>query len=335
MCGANTLPVHLIAPALGSSPRVRGELPVGPAGLGRDRIIPACAGRTFRTSWPRFRTPDHPRVCGANMRLMITFLMLSGSSPRVRGEHADGLFHSMWFRIIPACAGRTASTRPSRRRAPDHPRVCGANCALAIRFERVIGSSPRVRGEHDARPALLQEGRIIPACAGRTRRACTRSRLPPDHPRVCGANDDDYSEREDTYGSSPRVRGEHVVQPRSRLYDRIIPACAGRTTRYRPRTCAWPDHPRVCGANVHVGSGRCTCGGSSPRVRGELQRESRYGGLGRIIPACAGRTRSSVSSTRRRPDHPRVCGANSVEGSKTADLSGSSPRVRGEQDNAQ
>ena len=49
----------------------------------------------------------------------------------------------------------------------------------------------------------------------------------------------------------------------------------------------------------------------------------------RIIPARAGQTRPPARRPRRRPDHPRACGANAVSFQSTARCSGSSPRVRG------
>ena len=49
----------------------------------------------------------------------------------------------------------------------------------------------------------------------------------------------------------------------------------------------------------------------------------------RLIPACAGKTRSHSWNSSRRPAHPRVCGENRDEALKEYQEYGSSPRVRG------
>ena len=49
----------------------------------------------------------------------------------------------------------------------------------------------------------------------------------------------------------------------------------------------------------------------------------------RIIPAHAGQTWPRPAPSRRRPDHPRACGANSAMASSAALTCGSSPRMRG------
>ena len=147
-------------------------------------------------------------MCGANMRLMMTFLIESGSSPRVRGERSQTIVRVLSGRIIPACAGRTGGVMPRAFAASDHPRVCGANRRRDAKGFRRVGSSPRVRGE---RCRVLQQdgiGRIIPACAGRTRAGMPERQLRKDHPRVCGANGLCEPLVNRGSGSSPRVRGE-------------------------------------------------------------------------------------------------------------------------------
>ena len=67
VCGENA--VHsLIGPAHpGSSPRVRGKQHRGRPILTRRGLIPACAGKTPRTSAPKCPHRAHPRVCGENL----------------------------------------------------------------------------------------------------------------------------------------------------------------------------------------------------------------------------------------------------------------------------
>ena len=112
----------------------------------------------------------------------------------------------------------------------------------------------------------------------------------------------------DVSGSSPRVRGtlwRVVCYVRGRG---IIPACAGNTTACSREYRDMRDHPRVCGEHGHFSHMTCPSVGSSPRVRGTQIQHANHGRIHRIIPACAGNTGGSGWCSRRRWDHPRVCG---------------------------
>ena len=148
---------------------------------------------------------------------------------------------------------------------------------------------------------------------------------------MCGANDLAMVSRNRANGSSPRVRGEPRLVVDGEALARIIPACAGRTRPACSSGSPPADHPRVCGANVLECGQWADGAGSSPRVRGELKRTVFTRPPHRIIPACAGRTRTrTASTTAAGTDHPRVCGANGDGAGLEAGLVGSSPRVRGE-----
>ena len=72
--------------------------------------------------------------------------------------------------------------------------------------------------------------------------------------------------------------------------------------------------------------------GSSPRVRGTLQRYSQPCGHQRFIPACAGNTRTTISKGQPTTVHPRVCGEHQFSIDAALRSPGSSPRVRGTTD---
>ena len=85
MCGEH-MPVRMtVKPFEGSSPHVRGARSSRTVGDGIPGIIPACAGST--RSRPACTSPcrDHPRMCGEHSTDTIDTLVLSGSSPHVRG----------------------------------------------------------------------------------------------------------------------------------------------------------------------------------------------------------------------------------------------------------
>ena len=110
---------------------------------------------------------------------------------------------------------------------------------------------------------------------------------------------------------------------------RLIPACAGKTRRRNPDPANHKAHPRVCGENITIIGDATSTPGSSPRVRGKLRSLDPHIELGRLIPACAGKTPRPPA---RRPNgqaHPRVCGENCDDGTPLYEDYGSSPRVRG------
>ena len=107
------------------------------------------------------------------------------------------------------------------------------------------------------------------------------------------------------------MRGKLDVEALASVFNRIIPACAGQTVTGLRIGVLTADHPRLCGANSPAYSHVCEMVGSSPLVRGKPGGMRYKRVLGRIIPACAGQTRSSVSLISLSTDHPRLCGANS------------------------
>ena len=170
---------------------------------------------------------------------------------------------------------------------------------------------------------------IIPACAGNTgcREPCA-SRA-GDHPRVCGEHLAIPRPSFPLMGSSPRVRGTLAQASDGVLQVGIIPACAGNTTKAPARYDRRWDHPRVCGEHG-VGSPAVVLPlGSSPRVRGTRRGVAQGPHGPGIIPACAGNTRLQRREHEVVRDHPRVCGEHSGGVSHVAQLTGSSPRVRG------
>ena len=125
------------------------------------------------------------------------------------------------------------------------------------------------------------------------------------------------------------MRGKLMSEMASEIAERIIPAHAGQTRRWVFFPTSRTDHPRACGANMVQGGRRHQQPGSSPRMRGKQERRAQLVALGRIIPAHAGQTNRAVPRSLQGSDHPRACGANSVQGDKGTFKTGSSPRMRG------
>ena len=129
-CAGNTCPILLISAFTEDHPRLRGEyvayalqrdIPWGSSPLARgilnrcvcksyiSRIIPACAGNTKSDKYCQNLYWDHPRLCGEYAEGMALKDCLIGSSPLVRGILPSKTYPVTLLRIIPACAGNTAS----------------------------------------------------------------------------------------------------------------------------------------------------------------------------------------------------------------------------------
>ena len=109
----------------------------------------------------------------------------------------------------------------------------------------------------------------------------------------------------------------------------IIPAYAGNTEVANQETGEIKDHPRVCGehlARITANRGRA---GSSPRMRGTPGCIPCPTSGSGIIPAYAGNTGNTHTSTQQDRDHPRVCGEHKRPHPTRWSSSGSSPRMRG------
>ena len=130
-------------------------------------------------------------------------------------------------------------------------------------------------------------------------------------------------------GSSPRVRGKLQESATNAAHAGLIPACAGKTRSCFLREAWRAAHPRVCGENFSSGVEQVPAAGSSPRVRGKQAEEAARAQTTGLIPACAGKTSTTVMAILPLRAHPRVCGENSPHSGQTRLGAGSSPRVRG------
>ena len=272
-------------------------------------IIPAHAGLTSPFLCPRSVRRDHPRACGAHLRMASHISARLGSSPRMRGslDVARSVIHLGG--IIPAHAGLTCTSCSREIRWWDHPRACGAHSYVVHGGNGMEGSSPRMRGSQ----ANRRHNDI----------RCW------DHPRACGAHAIRSGTMHIGRGSSPRMRGSRLC---SRCRDRcegIIPAHAGLTKPDIGGLCRLRDHPRACGAHEIVPAAAGGTLGSSPRMRGSQGILDEHKVQWGIIPAHAGLTVAAQLELIDERDHPRACGAHEWHVLFRAFAEGSSPRMRG------
>ena len=209
--------------------------------------IPACAGSSRSARHQCGGRRDHPRACGEQELPFAALVLLTGSSPRVRGT-ANGRDQAEAMPgIIPARAGSRASGSRSRRSSSDHPRVCGEQWLCTRSLWSTSGSSPRMRGAADAQLVVDELVGIIPACAGSSSRSRPRGTGSWDHPRACGEQALRFFTTLISSGSSPRMRGAARVLVLLVRRDGIIPTYAGSSGSASTTASRTRDHPRACG----------------------------------------------------------------------------------------
>ena len=174
----------------GSSPRLRGTGLDGPLRQRDGRFIPAPAGNSGATLEPHVFAAVHPRACGEQSYTLADLILITGSSPRLRGTVRHGAGEREARRFIPAPAGNSRSAPAACGSPPVHPRACGEQAGAGPAGPRSAGSSPRLRGTGHRDRGFRCGDRFIPAPAGnRDLWEC------------------DYNGR---VGSSPRLRGTAV-----------------------------------------------------------------------------------------------------------------------------
>ena len=109
----------------------------------------------------------------------------------------------------------------------------------------------------------------------------------------------------------------------------IIPARAGFTVMCAPPWLLGGDHPRTRGVYRYVCPSVASRGGSSPHARGLRRGRGRRPARGRIIPARAGFTSSTLFPVALITDHPRTRGVYVLDDAIALHSGGSSPHARG------
>ena len=236
---------------------------------GTSRLIPAHAGKTQLPPIVARSLAAHPRSRGENLFPITPLRLTEGSSPLTRGKLDRLSRNALHLGLIPAHAGKTATNLAKAAQAAAHPRSRGENGHGGHGGWSFQGSSPLTRGKPRRTNVHTVPGRLIPAHAGKTwSRPSTRT-VAWAHPRSRGENAHTWSTYSSEYGSSPLTRGKHDGIHSLLVHDRLIPAHAGKTRRWKRKLVPTPAHPRSRGENV---DGRGLLGsneGSSPLTRGK------------------------------------------------------------------
>ncbi len=312
--------VHAITREIrGLSPRVRGNLGVEVVlGDGR-RSIPACTGEPLSSLNVATMSKVYPRVYGGTGDGNGIVTLISGLSPRVRGNLASLVDWHCWAGSIPACTGEPSGPAGLGPRLWVYPRVYGGTMGTHPPPTNWVGLSPRVRGNRPDGPHAKTRPRSIPACTGEPTPQEVQRQAAVVYPRVYGG-----TLQRRTNQVYPRVYGG---TPDRALLHRLR---SGLSPRVRGNRARWKNtglSPRVRG-NQNQAT-KTTIPGLSPRVRGNRDATDVVRRYLRSIPACTGEPRSSASSSRNARSIPACTGEPSSASGCCQCFSGLSPRVRG------
>ena len=186
-----------------------------------------------------------------------------------------------------------------------------------------------MRGTGGSRGQRSGETRFIPARAGNGLPPPALATPTPVHPRTCGERRLWLLVLRGSTGSSPHVRGTGLGELAILARERFIPARAGNGLTYRLTILLTAVHPRTCGERVFSIVCALLQVGSSPHVRGTVERVDCRVVTLRFIPARAGNGRRNISQCTAPPVHPRTCGERVAVYSSEEIVHGSSPHVRG------
>ena len=131
-------------------------------------ITPAYAGKRQLPVLPAGVRPDHPRLCGEKIMIMLISIIPQGSPPPMRGKVLVDLIEKLEAGITPAYAGKCCFVASSVYSQTDHPRLCGEK---VVRFKyrlSTVGSPPPMRGKVPHSFVHHLSTRITPAYAGKS-----------------------------------------------------------------------------------------------------------------------------------------------------------------------
>ena len=152
------------------------------------------------------------------------------------------------------------------------------------------GSPPHARGKDPLNWLDSDFDGITPACAGKRPSRRWWQRVPWDHPRMRGEKQPSGQMPRSGLGSPPHARGKVKVRVDVRASAGITPACAGKSHSGRGHRGGFQDHPRMRGEKNFERVRGFSGGGSPPHARGKAGLVKAAVNIGRITPACAGKS---------------------------------------------
>ena len=198
---------YTLAPQVGSSPRVWGQVAVKMHCLTSTGIIPTRMGTRTSTNFAPSGLTDHPHAYGDKKKRKSVMCMADGSSPRVWGQVDINSKRPEIYRIIPTRMGTRPTLTAMRPTGRDHPHAYGdkyCSSTHTVYFARIIPTRMGTRSEvPQQRPARQ------------------------DHPHAYGDKVEKAGFTSTVKGSSPRVWGQGITPFFPICEIRIIPTRMG------------------------------------------------------------------------------------------------------------
>ena len=152
-----------------------------------------------------------------------------GSPPLARERRRNHYGNAYAYRITPACAGKTDKDMSELWQGKDHPRLRGKDVHFRPRSSASLGSPPLARERLDYGNGQENQGRITPACAGKTSDSPRTKKRSEDHPRLRGKDHENLQSPDGNKGSPPLARERLFEKQGTVSGSGITPACAGKT----------------------------------------------------------------------------------------------------------
>ena len=253
-CGDNSRAIFRNSSAVGSPPRVWGQLQIALLGFILSRFTPTGVGTTVECLSCSGAGAVHPHGCGDNLQVIRTDRFGIGSPPRVWGQRGRLSLRRGASRFTPTGVG-----------TPPPP----------VGYHTIInGSPPRVWGQRFTTAGTFGQSRFTPTGVGTTNGTWRPWWVRSVHPHGCGDNIDTQDELYHGVGSPPRVWGQHVHPNPLYLRHRFTPTGVGTTSFFAKSHPCTSVHPHGCGDNMPPAKAAPLVNGSPPRVWG--QRERRF-----------------------------------------------------------
>ena len=153
---------------MGSPPYTREKEAWGCSKIRRQGITPAYAGKSQLLLANHPPLQDHPRIRGKKFFTTICSTNDLGSPPHTREKGSPSNDHTLFYRITPAYAGKSAKNGDKAYAYSDHPRIRGKKLFLYIRAYTCKGSPPHTREKVFNSFFNMFWIRITPAYAGKS-----------------------------------------------------------------------------------------------------------------------------------------------------------------------
>ena len=210
-----------------------------------------------------------------------------------------------------------------------YPHACGETACSVPHAGRILGLSPRMRGNPSSRAADPADPRSIPTHAGKPKIDRISASCPRVYPHACGETALKPSWPLITAGLSPRMRGNQINRDLDRVVHGSIPTHAGKPTQRLPWAAFRRVYPHACGETEFAQNLFWKRPGLSPRMRGNLEDLKQLGRDAGSIPTHAGKPQRRGQDGAGGGVYPHACGETPSPSVRQIPLWGLSPRMRG------